>query len=141
MLIGTGGLFLSCFFLYALNHQPSLSAPLVLPLAALLVVSIMIQSGFTPAALGHLADITEDHATDRGAIMGLYSVFLGLGQFIGASIGGPFVDWRHADGIVIVTALLGVFAAVLLVRLHVQESRLGPPAAEQGRPVLQKLEP
>jgi MFS family permease len=140
MLIGTGGLFLTCAFLFALNHQPSLNSPLVVPLAVLLVVSIMIQSGFTPAALAHLADITEDHATDRGAIMGLYSVFLGLGQFIGAFIGGPFVDWRGADGIVLVTALLGLFAALLLVRLHVQESHLAPPTAQPGRSAFQKLE-
>ncbi len=140
MLIGTGGLFLTCAFLYALNHQPSLSSPLVIPLAVLLVVSIMIQSGFTPAALAHLADITEDHATDRGAIMGLYSVFLGLGQFIGAFIGGPFVDWHGADGIVLVTALLGLFAALMLIRLHVQESHMAPPAAQQGKSALQKLE-
>ncbi len=141
MLVGTGGLFLTCVFLLALNHQPSLSAPLVLPLALLLVVSIVIQSGFTPAALAHLADITEDHVTDRGAIMGLYSVFLGLGQFIGASIGGPFVDWRGADGIVVVTALLGLAAAVLLVRLHVQESHLAPVPGEKTGAILQKLEP
>ncbi len=43
--------------------------------------------------------------------MGLYSVFLGLGQFLGASIGGIFVDWRGADGMALVTGLLGVFAA------------------------------
>ena len=60
----------------------------------------MVQSGFTPAALAHLADITETHNTDRGAIMGLYSVFLGLGQFLGASwaasllIGGERMAWR-----------------------------------------------
>ncbi len=141
MLIGAGGLFLTCVFLFALNHQPSMSAPLVLPLALLLVVSIMIQSSFTPAALAHLADITEDHVTDRGAIMGLYSVFLGLGQFIGASIGGPFVDWRGADGIVVVTALLGLTAAVMLIRLHVQEGHLAPTPAKRGGPVVQKLEP
>jgi len=118
MLIGTGGLFLTCLFLFALNHQPALDAPLVLPLALLLVISIVIQSGFTPAALAHLADITEEHATDRGAIMGLYSVFLGVGQFIGATIGGPFVDWLGADGIVVVTALFGAVSAVTLLRLH-----------------------
>jgi predicted MFS family arabinose efflux permease len=55
--------------------------------------------------------------------MGLYSIFLGLGQLIGASIGGPFVDWQGADGIVIVTALLGTFAGLLLLRLHFAESR------------------
>jgi predicted MFS family arabinose efflux permease len=101
-----------------INHQPALNAPLVLPLAVLLAIGIMIQSGFTPAALTHLANITEDHAADRGAIMGLYSVFLGVGQFLGASIGGPFVDWRGADGMVIITTLLGAFAAFMLVRLN-----------------------
>ncbi|MEW5718439.1 MAG: MFS transporter [Chloroflexota bacterium] len=118
MLIGTGGLFLTCLFLFALNHQPALDAPFVLPLALLLVVSIVIQSGFTPAALAHLADITEDHTSDRGAIMGMYSVFLGVGQFIGATVGGPFVDWRGADGIVIVTALFGIISAATLLRLN-----------------------
>lgn len=130
MLIGIGGLFMTCAILFLINHQPSLNAPLIMPLAFLLVVSIMIQSGFTPAALTHLADITEDHASDRGIIMGLYSIFLGLGQLIGASIGGPFIDLWGADGIVIVTALLGIFAGLLLLRLHLTErrvpSRAGP---------------
>ena len=125
MLIGTGGLFASCLFILLINHQPSLSAPALLPLAGLLVLSIMVQSGFTPAALAHLADITEDHAADRGVIMGLYSVFLGLGQFIGSSLGGPFVDWLGADGIAVVAALLGSFAALMLLRLQRMERRDG----------------
>jgi MFS family permease len=118
MLIGVGGLFASCLILFLINHEPSLSSPLVLPLAVLLVVTIMIQSGFTPSALAHLADITETFAHDRGAIMGLYSVFLGLGQFIGSSIGGPFVDWLGADGMVLSTALLGAVAGILLLRMQ-----------------------
>ncbi len=127
MLIGTGGLFLTCLFLFLLNRQPSLDSPWVMPLALLLVISIFIQSGFTPAALTHLADITEDHAADRGAIMGLYSVFFGIGQFLGTSIGGPFVDWRGADGLVLITALLGAFAAFMLLRLRSTENRHAPP--------------
>jgi MFS family permease len=122
MMIGTGGLFLTCLFLFLLNHQPSLDAPLVLPLAILIFISIVIQSGFTPAALAHLADITEDYSENRGVIMGMYSVFLGVGQFLGAIIGGPFVDVWGADGIVIVTALLGVFAALMLLRLRNHET-------------------
>ncbi len=118
MFIGTGGLFMTSLFMVLINHQPALNAPLVLPLTVLLAIGVMIQSGFTPAALTHLANITEDYAGDRGAIMGLYSVFLGVGQFLGASIGGPFVDWRGADGMAIVTTLLGVFAAFMLVRLN-----------------------
>ncbi len=122
MLIGSGGLIISCILIYAINHQPSLTAPWVAPLAVLLVVSIMVQSGFTPAALAYLADITEMHDTDRGAIMGLYSVFLGLGQFLGASVGGVFVDWRGADGMALITGLLGVLAAFLVIRLQITQS-------------------
>jgi MFS family permease len=123
MLIGTGGLFASCLLMFGINHQLSLSAPLVLPLSILLVVSIMVLSGFTPAALAHLADITEDYVEDRGAIMGLYSVFLGLGQFIGASLGGVFVDWLGADGMILFNILLGALAAFLLLRLRGVENR------------------
>jgi MFS family permease len=123
MLIGTGGLFISCLILYGINHQAAANAPLVLPLGILLVITIMIQSGFTPAALAHLADITEGFANDRGAIMGLYSVFLGLGQFLGASLGGIFVDWASADGMILFNGLLGLFAAFLLLRLRRLEDR------------------
>jgi predicted MFS family arabinose efflux permease len=122
MLIGCAGLIVSCLLIFGINHQPALSAPWVLPLSILLVISIMVQSGFTPAALAHLADITETHDTDRGAIMGLYSVFLGLGQFLGASVGGLFVDWRGADGMALVTGLLGLFAAWLVIRTRVSDS-------------------
>ena len=121
MLTGIGGLFLSGLFMFTINHLPGLNSPLMPVLSVLLVLSIMVQSGFTPAALGYLADITEFHAEDRGAVMGLYSVFLGLGQFLGLSIGGPFVDWLGADGMVLVTSLLGVVAAYFIIQLHFRE--------------------
>ncbi len=126
MLIGCGGLIVSCVLIFAINHQPDLSAPLVLPLAVALIISIMVQSGFTPAALAHLADITETHTTDRGAIMGLYSVFLGFGQFLGASVGGLFVDWRGADGMALSTGLLGILAAFLVLLLNITEPKAVP---------------
>ena len=128
MLIGTGGLFISCVVLFGINLQPTIDAPLVMPLAILLVITIMVQSGFTPAALAHLADITEEYANDRGAIMGLYSVFLGLGQFLGAGIGGFFVDWGGANGMILFNGLLGLFAAVLLLRLRKMEDGQSTPA-------------
>jgi predicted MFS family arabinose efflux permease len=95
-----------------------MDAPLTMALAILLVISIMVQSGFTPAALAYLADISETQSADRGAIMGLYSVFLGLGQFLGLSVGGLFVDRGGADGMALITGLLGVFAAFLVIRLR-----------------------
>jgi len=127
MLIGVGGLFLTCLVMFLINLQPALSAPWVLPLSILLVVSILIQSGFTPAALAHLADITLNHAETRGAIMGLYSVFLGLGQFLGTSLGGPFVDRLGANGMILFTALLGVVAGVLVLRMRRSGEIIAPP--------------
>jgi MFS family permease len=116
MLIGSGGLLVSCILIFAINHQPAFNTPMVILLTGLLVVSIMVQSGFTPAALSYLADITELFPSDRGAIMGLYSVFLGLGQFLGASVGGLFVDWRGADGMALIAGLLGILVAYLISR-------------------------
>ena len=118
MLVGCGGLVVSCLLISVINHQPSIAAPLTMVLAILLILSIMVQSGFTPAALAYLADISETQSADRGAIMGLYSVFLGLGQFMGLSIGGLFVDHSGADGMALITGLLGVFAAFLVIRLR-----------------------
>ena len=63
-------------------------------------------AGATPAALGMLADISETHPSDRGAIMGLYSVFLGLGQIIGSVASGAAADWRGIDGLLIASVVL-----------------------------------
>jgi MFS family permease len=121
MIIGTSGLLASCAVLYAINHQPALESPFVTPLVVVLVICFMVQSGFTPAALAHLANITEDFSANRGVIMGLYSVFLGLGQFLGASIGGLFVDRWGADGVALVTGILGVFAMTLILKMRQSE--------------------
>ncbi len=64
--------------------------------------------------------------------MGLSSVFLGLGQFIGSSLGGPFIDWLGADGMVLSTALLGIIAGFLLLRMQAVERRFG---IEKGMPI------
>ena len=66
-------------------------------------------AGATPAALGLLADISERFPADRGAIMGLYSVFLAIGQITGTLIGGFAAAWRGIDGMLIATlGLLGI---------------------------------
>ncbi len=118
MLVGCVGVVVSCGIISLINHQTSIDAPFTAVLSVLLVISIMVQSGFTPAALAYLADISETQRADRGAIMGLYSIFLGLGQALGLIIGGPFIDVSGADGMALITALLGGGAAVLVWRLQ-----------------------
>lgn len=118
MFAGTGGLFVLVIVLFLINHVADLGEPIVKAYLLIAAVALMVVSGFTPAALTYLADLTEDAPQDRGAIMGLYSVFFGLGQFIGQLLGGPFGDWQGFDGILLLTALLGVIATATLLRLH-----------------------
>ncbi len=57
--------------------------------------------------------------------MGLYSVFLGVGQIIGALIGGFAAHWRGIDGMLIATFALLLVAMVPLSRLRAQEHEIG----------------
>ncbi len=112
------------------NH--SIGVPLVVPLAAVVVAGagLFVLAGATPAALGLLADISERFPADRGAIMGLYSVFLAIGQIVGSLIGGIAANWLGIDGMLIATALLLAVALLPLSRLRAQEHEVG--AASSG---------
>ncbi|MCA1554544.1 MAG: MFS transporter, partial [Chloroflexi bacterium] len=118
MLASAFGLFALVAILFTVNHAETLRDPIIAPLLVVGALALMLLSGFTPAALTYLADLTEDAPNDRGAIMGLYSVFFGLGQFIGQLLGGPFGDWQGFDGILILTSILGAISVVTLLRLH-----------------------
>jgi MFS family permease len=106
------------------NH--SAGWPVAVLLAAIVVAGagLFVLAGATPAALGLLADISERFPADRGAIMGLYSVFLAIGQIIGSLIGGFAADWRGVDGMLIATAILLAIALIPLSRLRDQEYEL-----------------
>jgi len=81
-------------------------------------LSVLIESGFAPAAVSHLARLSSRLAGDRGLFMGLYSVVLGLGQLLGGWIGGPFADRWGMDGILTLTAALALIALALTLRLR-----------------------
>lgn len=81
-------------------------------------VGLFLIAGATPAALGLLADISESFPSDRGAVMGLYSVFLAVGQIIGAFIGAVAASLWAFDGILVATLLLLGVALLPLSRLR-----------------------
>ncbi|HEY7545500.1 MAG TPA: MFS transporter [Blastocatellia bacterium] len=124
MLIATLGLFFTLASVYAINHLGSFSSFFYYPLMVALFIGLFVLSGFTPAALTYLADVTESHREDRGSIMGLYSVFLGVGQFIGTALGGKFADWGGIDGLLFLSAILGLVTVYTLVNLRRQEMPL-----------------
>jgi MFS family permease len=109
----------------AINHSANL--PVAIPIVAAVVAAfgLFVMAGATPAALGLLADISERFPHDRGAIMGLYSVFLAVGQIVGALIGGFAADARGIDGMLIATVVLLGVALVPLAQLRRDEDELG----------------
>jgi MFS family permease len=110
---------------FGLNHSAQAGLLLQLPLALIALGGLFVLAGATPAALGLLADISESHPTDRGAIMGLYSVFLALGQITGSLVGGAAADWQGMDGLLIVSLGLLVLALVPVHALRKGEHLVG----------------
>ncbi|MDQ2941372.1 MAG: MFS transporter [Chloroflexota bacterium] len=98
--------------LYALNHSADWGIAAQLGLGLVAAAGLFVLAGATPAALGLLADISESHPSDRGAIMGLYSVFLALGQISGSLIGGGAAQWAGIDGLLV--AGVGMLLVALL---------------------------
>jgi MFS family permease len=114
------------------NHGAGVS--IVVSIAGLLAMAfgLFVLAGATPAALGLLADMSERFPSDRGAIMGLYSVFLALGQIVGSLIGGVAADRYGIDGLLIATFALLALALGPLALLRRQEHQLGLDDPEHG---------
>ena len=107
-------------------------------LLALLFVAICVSmffiAGATPAALGFLADVSERYQADRSAVMGLYSIFLGLGQVIGVKVAGDLATSFGVDGLVYATfGFLAVAGSFLLILRRVEHEIL-PTSLQRQRP-------
>ena len=74
---------------------------------------IIIESGFTPAALAWLAKslIGSD---GKGVAMGIYSVLLGIGAIAGSVLAGWLGNALRFDGLLLGTMILAVISLLLL---------------------------
>ena len=117
-----------------LNHTGDAATVVRLPWLAGLAVGLFLLAGATPAALGLLADMSESFPADRGAVMGLYSVFLALGQIAGALIGAVAAEAWAFDGILMATLLLLLIAILPLARLRRFEFEFQPTPASGPDP-------
>ncbi len=109
----------------AINHSVTAPLPVLLLLVAIGGGGLFVLAGATPAAIGLLADMTEAYPDDRGAIMGLYSVFLGLGQITGSLLGGEAAQRAGLDGVFVMSLVLLAVALVPLSRLRRFEHQVG----------------
>ncbi len=122
---GLGGGALLVAATLAVNHGRGLPLPIMLGLVALVAAGVFVLAGATPAALGLLADMSESYPEDRGAIMGLYSVFLGVGQITGSLIGGRAAESAGVDGLLWTTIAFVIVAVLPLWRLRAYEHHVG----------------
>jgi MFS family permease len=127
--IALGGLFALVIVLTRLNHARDIATSWIWLLVALASLTLMVLSGFTPAALTYLASLAEEQPRVRGGVLGLYSVFLGVGQLIGGAAGGFFAEWRSVDGMLVLTAIFGGIAALGIISLLRWEKSPGPVVA------------
>jgi predicted MFS family arabinose efflux permease len=126
---------------HAVDVQRMFGVPQLLTMALGLPVigaGLFVLAGATPAALGLLADISEAFPDDRGAIMGLYSVFLAVGHIGGSLIGGVASDLFSFDGILVATLVLLAIALAPLFQLRGWEHRFEPSVGGR-QPSLEQL--
>jgi MFS family permease len=112
-----------------INHSEGLPGITRALPGAVAIGGLFVLAGATPAALGLLADVSEAYPEDRGAIMGLYSVFLAIGQIGGSLVGAEAARVGGIDGLLVGTLALLLIALVPLVRLRGVEHLIGQPAA------------
>jgi MFS family permease len=108
-----------------INHSEGMPLPVPVAFAGVAAAGLFVLAGATPAALGLLADISERFPNDRGAIMGLYSVFLAIGQIVGSLVGGVAASMRGIDGLLVATLVMLAIALLPLFRLRSLEHLLG----------------
>ncbi len=123
--IGIGGGLAMMAAIFVINHSQGPGMLLQAPMLLVLMGGLFVLAGATPAALGLLADISESHPTDRGAIMGLYSVFLAVGQIVGALVSGFAADRLGIDGLLVASLGLLAVAVLPLRQLRASEHLVG----------------
>ena len=106
---------LVCAEFFLLNHISSRTARWVIGIATAL--TIMVESGFTPAALALLSGAIGAQA-GRGAAMGIYSVLLSVGAIVGSLIAAGLGRRFAIDGLIYGTLAMAIIALVFVQRLE-----------------------
>lgn len=102
-----------CGGLFVINHSTGMPPGLRWLLTAATALLVMIESGFTPAALAWLA-ASLGQKSGKGAAMGIYSVLLSLGAIGGSLLAGALGKRFEVDGLLLGTVALGLCGLFLL---------------------------
>ena len=109
-----------CLGLLLLNYSGNRSHAIRWAIGVATAFCVMVESGFTPAALSLLAGAVGAH-TGRGAAMGIYSALLSIGAICGSLLAAVLGSRFSMDGLIYGTLGMAVIAMALLGRLHQAE--------------------
>jgi MFS family permease len=114
-----------CAGLFLLNHSGGRSSGFRWVIGIATTLCIMVESGFTPAALSLLAGAIGAQP-GRGAAMGIYSVLLSIGAIAGGLLAAALGNQLAVDGLIYGTLAIAVIAIALLSRLDPRKIIHGP---------------
>jgi len=113
MRITLGAMLPVCAGIYLLNHSGGQSVLERWGIGVITALLIMVESGFTPAALAWLAG-TLPVQSGRGAAMGIYSVLLSVGAVVGSLLAGVLGEHYSIDGLLYGTVFVAMAALIFL---------------------------
>ncbi|HTV83324.1 MAG TPA: MFS transporter [Acidobacteriaceae bacterium] len=102
-----------CLGLWIVNHSAGMKPDLRWAVTTFTALLVMVESGFTPAALAWLAG-TLRSGSGKGAAMGIYSVLLSLGAIGGSLLAGELGQAWQMDGLLLGTVAVGIAGLGLL---------------------------
>ena len=106
-------MFAVCIGLFLLNHSGGEKSLVPWTLAPFTMICVMVESGFTPAALSLLAGAIGAQA-GRGAAMGIYSVLLSIGAIAGSLLAAALGQAFAVDGLIYGTLAMALVALVFV---------------------------
>ncbi len=118
--INLAAMFAVCVALLLLNHSGGQTQAVRWAIGTASALCVMVESGFTPAALSLLAGAVGAQA-GRGAAMGIYSVLLSIGAIAGSLLAAALGNRFAVDGLIYGTLAMAVIAMAFLGRLQAVE--------------------
>ena len=125
MLVSLATMLPVCLGFYLVNHAGAASSGYRWSFGSLTALLILVETGFTPAALSWLAGSLHG-GLGKGSAMGIYSLLLSLGAIIGSVLAGWLGRSFRFDGLLLGTVMLAIAGLVLMSRIPTQSRGVHP---------------
>lgn len=105
-----------CLGFYLMNHASPSAGAYRWGVGIATALLILVETGFTPAALSWLAGSLHG-SLGKGSAMGIYSVLLNVGAIVGSLMAGWLGRMFRFDGLLLGTVLLALVGLALMTRI------------------------